>query len=224
MDPLSVVASTIAIVQALSKTYEIIKKTAGLPGAFEEVSQQLPIVDHTLRNARSRLRRGPDPTDEEEAVIIAILKPCQEKLEKLKQIFEKLQEKCQHDGGPTIWKKMQGTYHRVLAGAKANRVETLMEDILKSIKMLALNQVFKLAMAQDLTDIDNSINKIASVEPSLPDSEFEGSGTINAQQTVASGAHGQQNNVQGGENTFNSGMYIATGTGHTFHYGEPPKG
>ncbi|EPS38544.1 hypothetical protein H072_7653 [Dactylellina haptotyla CBS 200.50] len=218
MDPLSAIASTIAIIQAISKSYEIIKKISGLPAAFEEVNRQLPIVDQTLRNAKSRLRRDPDPTDEEESIISSIINPCQEKAGKLKEIFDKLQAQFETENGPVLWGKIRTTYRKVLAGTKAHRVESLMSDILKDTELLARNQIFKLAMAQDLAAIEKAIENLGSVGPSLPESDFEGSGTINATQTVASGAHGQQNNVQGGENTFNTGQYIATGSGHTINY------
>ncbi|KAH7400586.1 putative kinesin [Phaeosphaeria sp. MPI-PUGE-AT-0046c] len=66
--------------------------------------------------------------------------------------------------------------------------------------------------------LENAIYDLSSVEPSLPDSEFGTDGQIHAYQHNASGAVAQQSNVQGGTNTFNSGTYVATGTGHTFHY------
>ncbi|KAJ6258214.1 hypothetical protein Dda_7133 [Drechslerella dactyloides] len=75
MDTLSMIASTIAIIQAISKT---------------------------LRNAKSRLGQGPDPTNEEDAIILAIIKPCQEKAEKLKETFEKLRDKCESEGNPAL--------------------------------------------------------------------------------------------------------------------------
>ncbi|KAF3912513.1 hypothetical protein ABW20_dc0107365 [Dactylellina cionopaga] len=180
MDPLSITASIIAIVGAVTQTYDIIKKISGLPKAFEEVNRQLPIVDQTLRAAKSRLRRGPDPTDEEDATITAILEPCKQKADKLKEIFEELKTKSQSSGDSALWGKIRIIYFKVLAGTKANRVESLMGDILKGTKLLALNQVFKLAMTQDLVAIEKAIENLAAVEPSLPDSDFEGSGTINA--------------------------------------------
>ncbi|KAK6535483.1 hypothetical protein TWF694_001939 [Orbilia ellipsospora] len=218
MDPLSIIASTIAIFGAISKTYDTIKKISGLPEAFEEVKRQVPIVNQILRGATLQLAQGLELNDEETASVLAIVNPCKEKAEKLENIFKKLQDKCQAEGGPLLWKdRIRNTYHSVLAGTKANKVERLMEDILKGAKLLALNQVFK--TGQDLTAIEKAIESLAIVEPSIPDSELEGAGIINAQQSVASNAHGQQNNVQGGSNTFNTGQYI----GQNLYFGERPK-
>ncbi|EPS35603.1 hypothetical protein H072_10957, partial [Dactylellina haptotyla CBS 200.50] len=52
------------------------------------------------------------------------------------------------------------------------------------------------------------IEVVGNMEPSLLESELEGSRTINPQQSVASNAQGQQNNTVGGAHTFNTGQYV----------------
>jgi hypothetical protein len=222
MDPLSIIASTISVVGAIVQTYEVVKTILGLPDAFKEVEKQLPIVEKTLRAAKSRLRKGPDPTDEEDAALASILKTCQDKATKLKGIFEKLQKKCKADAQATSWPKLRSVYRTALAGQKANRVEALMQEILKSIKALALHQVFQAVTTEDLKEIEKAIAKLARVPPSLDDSEFDSAG-ICASMNVASGGKGQQNNVQGDHNTFNSGENVATGSGHTIYFGKEPS-
>ncbi|KAK7427616.1 hypothetical protein QQZ08_005891 [Neonectria magnoliae] len=220
MDPLSIIASTIGIVGAIAQAYEVVKTISGLPKAFEEVNQQLPVVDRTLRAAKSRLRRDPDPTDEEEAAITSILKTCHDKATKLHQIFDELGKKRKGKGEAVSWEKIRSAYQKVLAGLKANRVEALMQEILKSIKMLALHQVFQAVTKEDLMEIEKAITRLSQVPPSLDDSEFDNTG-ISASMNVASGGKGQQNNVQGDDNTFNSGENVATGSGHTIYFDDP---
>lgn len=50
-----------------------------------------------------------------------------------------------------------------MAGAKANRVETLMGDIMKSIKNLALNQVFEAVTRKDLKAIEQAVEKLSKI-------------------------------------------------------------
>ncbi|KAK6355214.1 hypothetical protein TWF696_004331 [Orbilia brochopaga] len=221
MDPFSIIASTFTVIDATVNAYKVIQKISGLPKAFEVVNERVPFVKQTLEKAATRLLEDPKPSSEEKAAITAIVKPCQEKIDKLNEIFEKLEKKCskrskalphQSDDKSSepaksetiLWSKFHGAYYEALAGIKANRVESLMGEILKGIQLLALNQIFKLTMEERLTKIRDGIDEIANVEPSLPDSYFDSVGTIHAEQTVKSGAHGQQNNVQGGKNTFNS--------------------
>ncbi|KAK7420813.1 hypothetical protein QQX98_002617 [Neonectria punicea] len=109
---------------------------------------------------------------------------------------------------------------KALRGIKAHRVETLMNKILNRLKKLALSQVFKSTIRKDLKAIEAAIEGLAKVEPSLADSEFDSLGTIHASQRVEHGATGQQNNSQGNDNTFNSGKYVTSGTGHTFNFGK----
>jgi hypothetical protein len=229
MDPLSIVASTLAIVGAISTSYKTIKKISGLPDAFAEVGNQLPLVDRILLAIKRRLRSGPDQSMEEEAAIAAKLKECEDKFAKLAKIFEALEKKVPRDTGTASdaakagipWEKARAAYRSVLAGVKANRVETLMQSILESLDMLARLQIFEAATREGVKALEDAIKKLSSgVPPSLEDSEMEGSEGITASQNVESGGKGQQNNAIGDYNTFQSGEYV----GQNIYFGkEPPK-
>ncbi len=229
MDPLSIIASTLAIVGAISTSYKTIKKISGLPDAFAEVGNQLPLVDRVLLAVRIRLESGPGPSKEEDAAIVATLKECEDKFAKLAKIFEALEKKVPKDTGTASdtakagipWGRVRAAYRSVLAGVKANRAETLMQSILKSLDMLARCHVFEAATREDLKALADAIEKLSSeVPPSLEDSEMEGSEGITASQNVESGGKGQQNSVIGDYNTFQSGEYV----GQNLYFGkEPPK-
>lgn len=96
-----------------------------------------------------------------------------------------------------------------------------MQDILKSLKMLAPLQVFQAATTGGLKEIENAIPRLSLVPQSLDDSETDSAG-VSASIDVASGRKGQQNNVQGDDNTFNSGENVATGSSHTIYFGAVP--
>lgn len=228
MDPLSILASTLAIVGAISASYKTIRTIAGLPDAFAEVGNNLSLVEQTLTAVRGRLRRGPDPPQEEDAAIAAKLKECEVKFAQLKKIFEALEKKCPKESASSgngtkvalPWEKARAAYRSVLAGTKANRVETLMQSILKSIDMLARRQIFEAATRENLKALEDAIKKLSEVPPSIEDPELEGPKGITATQNVESGGRGQLNVSHGDNNVFQSGEYV----GRDFYFGkEPPK-
>lgn len=219
MDPLNIIASVIAICGAITKTYETIDKITGLPKAFDQVQKDLPFVRNILDRAQERLNNS-EPTDDQRKAILAVAKPCDDKAKELKRIFDELETKCKQDQDVKSWARVRLLYREALRGVKAHRVESLMNDILKGVEKLAWNEVFRLAMQEDLEGIQKAIEELSKVQPSLDDSEFDTIGTIHAGQTVAQGATAQQNNSQGHDNTFNSGKYVTSGSGHTFNFGK----
>lgn len=219
MDPVGTIASVIGIVGAIAKTYETIDKIAGLPKAFDEVKKDLPLVRSILEDAKESLSDSELPSEQSHA-ILAIVQSCNDKAKELKRIFNEVQTKCKEDEHAKDWTVVRVVYRKALRGIKAHRVETLLHEILDGLKKLALSQVFKSTVHKDLKAIETAIEELAKVEPSLVDSEFDSPGTIHASQKVEQRATGQQNNSQGNDNTFNSGKYVTTGTGHTINFGK----
>ncbi|KAK7432962.1 hypothetical protein QQZ08_000433 [Neonectria magnoliae] len=219
MDPVGTIASVIGIVGAIAKTYETIDKIVGLPKAFNEVKKDLPLVRSILEDAKQSFV-DPEPPDEQLQVILAAVSSCSDKATELKRIFDEVKERCKEDEHAKDWTVVRVVYRKALRGIKAQRVETLMNEILEGLKKLALSQAFKSTIRKDLKAIEAAIEELAKVEPSLVDSEFDSPGTIHASQRVEHGATGQQNNSQGNDNTFNSGKYVTSGTGHTFNFGK----
>jgi hypothetical protein len=220
MDPLSITASIIAIIGGISAISKTIKTIEGLPKAFDEVQKDLPLVLGILRGAQNSLLDGQEITDDEKNAVVAVLQPSRDKAEQLKRIFDDVRVECEKDRDAKVWAKFRTAYHKALRGVKALRVEHLMMEILEGMEKLALSQVFKSVTQNDIQALEKAIHDLSKVEPSLLDSEFGTDGQIFASQENASGAIAQQNNVQGGENTFNSGQHVVTGTGHTFNYGK----
>lgn len=211
MDPVSVIVSIINVVQAISSTYEAIQHLRGLPKAFTEVNQSLPLVKETLEAARSQLLGV--PLDEASAKAIELVtKGCEEKANALLDIFQKIDngKKDAKNGGVFEFYRTI-----VIPLGKAHRVEALMQDILKGLKKLAINQLFKTATQSQIAGLEEAIQGLSKVEPSVPDSDFEDSGTLNVTQNVAQGGtgnqavnrEGKQENVFGNQfNTSGGGM------------------
>lgn len=221
MDPLSIIASVIGIIGGMKTTYTTIKTIAGLPKAFDKVRDDFLFVQKILRDIQNRLIDGQQLSDEDSKATIAIVSPCRDKAQELKRIFDAVEAEYKKDQDAKDWEKIRVTYHKALRGIKTHRVESLMKDILEDLQKLALSRSFMPTMQKDLKAIQNAIEELSKVEPSLADSEFESSGTIHASQNVAEGATAQQNNVQGGVNTFVSGEKNVAGNHNTINFAPP---
>ncbi|KAF4975981.1 hypothetical protein FZEAL_7298 [Fusarium zealandicum] len=205
MDPLSIVASVIAIIGAVNGTYKTLDNIRGLPKAFEEVKRSLPLVQNILQAIQDKLKSSQVGVAESRRdVVLAILEPCEHNATILRKIFEELEDKCNEDRTANTWKKACAWYFTALQHTKAHRVESLMNEVLRGVQKLAWNETFGLATSQDVENLKAAIEDLSEVQPSLEDSEFDNPGVNNGTQHVASNASGQQNNTQGGTHTFNT--------------------
>ncbi|PNP84207.1 hypothetical protein FNYG_02895 [Fusarium nygamai] len=227
MDPLSIIASVISIIGAITSSYSTIKKVSNLPGAFDKVQDDLAMVSKLLDNAKTRLAGVQMDADERNS-LAAIAGRCERKIYEMQDIFETLEKKCLENPGGQTWTKLRVWYREAMKGVKSRRIESLMTDLLKDVKLLVMNQMTCLATTKDLDDIKVAIDELSSVEPSLEDHEFEGIGTIHATQSISDHASGNQWNMQGVHSTGNvsfggtinqGGVHNSGGT-HTHLNGE----
>lgn len=205
MDPLSAIASIIAIVQATYSTYQVIEHIKVLPKEFNEVGQNLPLAKVTLSLARDQLQA--QKLDESSwKALEPIVGSCEKKAKQLQDIFERVEK-----GAKSTDASVFNLYRTSLLHlGKARRVETLMQDILKGLEALTMNQMFRTASQSQVDQLKEAIDKLFKVESSVPDSDFEGART-DFTQNNASGATGYQ--------TLNSGcgQIINSGSGKFFN-------
>ncbi|KAI8710751.1 SesA domain-containing protein [Fusarium sp. LHS14.1] len=196
MDPLSIIASTIAIVEAVSSTYKAIQHLRGLPDEFKEVSQNLPLAQDTLALARDHLQ-GLTLDDSSKKAIQPVVSGCEERAKMLQDIFEKVEKGTKNAKDGSVLDFYRTSLLRL---GKAHRVETLMRGILRDLNALATNQLFKTATQSQL---EEAIDRLSNVESSVPDSDFD-SPRSNSQH-IASGGTGYQSNITGQDHKINSG-------------------
>ncbi|TQN66287.1 Ankyrin-2, partial [Colletotrichum shisoi] len=192
MDPLSITASTITVIQSLLATYDTIKHVKDLPKAFAEVGRNLPLVKETLDLAQQALSvDGPD--ENVKSAIQPALAECLKRAKTIEDIFAEIEPGNQQNKGAGDWSALVRFYRKkVVPYGKANKVEALMQDILDKLKVLAIHQVFK-ARADSLGHIEkleDAIKSLAEVEPSLPDSEFDGGPATNVTQHISDNGRG----------------------------------
>jgi hypothetical protein len=181
MDPLSIIAGIITIVDSILSTYSAIREIKGLPKAFEEVEGDLPLVKETLEIAHRQLYYN-TPSDAEKRAIEPVIKACESKLVELNKILTRIQKQKKESNGETKdWSSLAKFYHKIVVPmGKAHRVETLMSAMMNSLKALAIHQVFKAATQPQIGKLEEAIQGLLQVEPSIPDSVFETNGsTVN---------------------------------------------
>jgi hypothetical protein len=185
MDPLSIIASTIAVVEAVSSTYKAIQHLRGLPDEFKEVNQNLPLAQDTLALARDHLQ-GLALDDSSKKAIQPVVSGCEERAKMLQDIFEKVEKGAKNakDGSMLDFYRTS-----LLRLGKAHRVETLMRGILRDLDALATNQLFKTATQSQTAQLKEAIDQLSKVKSSVPDSDFESRMTGPIQNTYGGTAH-----------------------------------
>ncbi|KXH50672.1 hypothetical protein CSIM01_01521 [Colletotrichum simmondsii] len=175
MDPLSITASTLTVIQSVLATFDAIKHIKGLPAAFKEVGKSLPLVENTLQLAHEALKaEKPDAAAEKE--LIPALGDCQKRASTLRDIFKDIEGGKNQEKEAKEWSALVKFYHnKVVPLGKAHKVESLMQDILKKLKVLAIRQIFKASaeLQKQVDGLEDAIRSLSEVDPSLPDSDFD---------------------------------------------------
>ncbi|KAL9082347.1 MAG: hypothetical protein Q9165_008911, partial [Trypethelium subeluteriae] len=205
MDPISITAASIAFVQSVSAIYKTIENLKGLPSAFKEVGQNLALVKEILELAGTQLQET-TVNESTKKAITNVVAGCEKKARKLDSIFKEIDKGKKNDDHAKDWSAFVNIYRAAVLGlGKSHRVENLMQGILSRLSLLATHQAFK----KEGKKLDDAIEKLSRVDPSLQDSELE-QGGVRFSQEIAGGGTGNQFSTQSGTmrnifgNEFNS--------------------
>jgi hypothetical protein len=189
---IGLISGTIAIVDATKKIYDAAKDQQGLPAAFREVAQRLPLVQNILNNAKARADDG-QVDDEASRGATSILEACKGRAQKLEEIFRKV---VPQEGGS----RLDRYYRAARTLGKDSKVEMLMKGILDDLNLLSVQ--FGMETEVHIQKLEEAIKTVSALEPSVPDHVFDQSSYINNNL----GAGTQNNfNASGGENYNNLG-------------------
>lgn len=206
MDPLSIIVSSIALVQAVSATYETIHDIKGLPKAFDRVNESLRLVELTLVKASHCLAGHSD--ESLGTAIEPITRRCEKKISVLQGIFNEVATCKNEPRHGRTWAVAAQNYRIVLLKlGKGNKVEALMQEILTDLANLGQYQVFGVATESQVLQLQRDIKELSTVEPSMPDSDL-----VTPTQRIAGGGTGHQYINYGGNQQLN------TGTGRQYMY------
>lgn len=168
------ISSTWTIFEAAYQIYAAAHDAKGLPQAFREAADQIPLVLHILSLVESSLSERP-VSPQVIASVRPILERCKDKATLIKGIFGKV--------SPSQDASWVDRYKKATeAKVKESEVSKSMEAVMKDLALLQHHRVFQ--NAQTMEDIKQAIDRL----PSLSD---QGSGHLGRHTTFGA----QQNHV-----------------------------
>lgn len=202
IEVISLISSIITLIDTTSEVYKAIKDLKDLPKAFKEVQIRLPIVQDTLKSARSHAQKTTSIVTSA-AEIESLLKNCEAKAKELLDIFKQIED-SEDKSAKAFYRKV------VLKVGKEHKVESIMDAILKDVQVLASHRVMQSATQVQVEKLQTAIEGMAKVKPSVPDHYFDaatgkfnhsGKGDLNIQY-----GDGGMNNVKG--NMYTAGSMV----------------
>ncbi|KAL1964900.1 hypothetical protein VTN77DRAFT_6253 [Rasamsonia byssochlamydoides] len=191
---IGLISSVVAILDAVKTVYESLKDTRGLPQAFREVDQRLPLVQDILRTAERQINDG-NPDEESCNAMKRAVELCRDKAERLETLFQKVALKSD----ASILERYRSAVRML---RKGNRVEVLMRGILEDVQLLAGDRAIKGATEAQVAKLGEAINDLSTISSSssLPDESsfhmYDNSGS--GPQIINSGTGIQNNNTGSG--------------------------
>ena len=191
---LGLVSSSIAIFEAAQEIYEAASDISGLPKKLRLAVEQVPLVYNALTLAKQNLNVN-NVTEETLQNIKPILKRCERSAAGVKDIFEKTI-------APRDTSRAERLQKAVGIKIKSSKVKEYMEEIFKSIELLAQNQVFR--DAEILEDIKRAIEQLTNISDNKkqPQFAYSGAGSMNintggvTQENYGNSRPGTQYNAQ----------------------------
>ena len=160
---IGLISGIIAIIDAMEKVCDAAKDQQGLPAAFREVAQRLPLVRSILVKANARAERG-QIDDEASKAAKSILETCKGKVDKLGGIFQKVvpqEGSSRHDR----------IYKAVRTLGKGGEVEALMEGVLVDLNLLSIQ--CGIQTGDHVANLKEAMDAISTLALSVPDHAYQ---------------------------------------------------
>jgi hypothetical protein len=169
------ISAVISIIEATKTVYDAAKDAKGQPEAFRQVAARLPLVIEILHSAEEKTHTLKETAQE---ALEPILESCKAKAESLKKIFQKVIRK-DDDKWYDRYKKALSTL------GKGDKVECLMEGILKDIQVLVCERLVGTATEAQVKEVEEAIKQMNQMPSSLEETggvtqNHQGSGNNNA--------------------------------------------
>lgn len=156
---IGLIGSLISIIDTTKKIYDAAGNAKGQPEAFRQVAARLPLVIEILRGAEERVSSLDETTL---AAIEETLESCKTKAENLEKIIHNVIRKDDD--------KWLHRYKKAISIlGKGNKVECLMEGILKDIQLLAYKKLQGAATEAQIKEMQEAIKQMNEMPCSLPD-------------------------------------------------------
>ncbi|KAF2477160.1 uncharacterized protein BDR25DRAFT_208321 [Lindgomyces ingoldianus] len=184
----NLISSTIAILKATTKNYNIVKDDKGLREAFHEAGRGLLLVEEALQTAKIQLDARGSAEDPQSAM--SSLEACNTKATLSESIFKDVAEAPETS-------RFESYKAAVQQQGKGKTAEVLTLWMMKDVCELAENDTIKEIMQNQVKGLRDAIDKLLKMEPSVPK---EGSGN-----TFNSYDDSRQFNAPGGTQDINTG-------------------
>ena len=213
-----VISSIIAIVDGIKQVVEAASEVEGIPKAFRQASNKLPLISDILEATKHNFEA--DNVSGVEKSVALVVDDCKDKWKTLNDLFDRVIPEGKAS-------RVERYHSAVKTLGKGGKVESLMKGILEDIQLLAtiktmtttnVEKVIRTVTAAQEEKVTKAITDVAAWPPSVPDDVYkEGTYTnINygtGQYISQRGA--EQNNFQGEARQFHSG-----GGTQTIHEGK----
>jgi hypothetical protein len=196
---LGIISSVIAIVDGAKQVYDTAEKGEGLPEAFREVAERLPIVRTILASAEKHISDG-DIDEPSCKAMKPVIERCGKKAESLNKLFKRVIP-------PDDASRAERYLKAVRTLGKGGKVETLMRGMLEDIQLLACDYGLKAVTADQIEQIAKAMKEVSEIEASVSDSEFQGTTATN---NMFGDGTQNVNNVDGDQ-------YLATGSAKMYN-------
>ena len=184
---LGLISSIIAICEGAHEIYEAASNVKSLPRKFQLAAEQIPLVLHILALAEQNIQAKAVSQDGLQSAM-PILERCKESATALKDIFDKTIP-------PKDASRTERYKKAVGIKLKSNKVKEYMEEVIKSMELLAQNQVFQ--DAETLEDIKEAIEQLSNISDEEEQSRYA---VVGGQMNVLTGPGTQKNQSMIGDN------------------------
>jgi hypothetical protein len=157
---LGVISSIISIVDGTKQVYNAAKNPEGLPKAFCEVADRLPIVRNILDSAKQYIEEG-DNEDSYKGVK-GVVEACEKKATRLDDMFHKA---IPGDGASRV----ERYFSAVKTLGKGDQVEILMKGMLEDVQLLASTHGMKTVTKAQAEQVAKAITEVAALPSSVPE-------------------------------------------------------
>lgn len=182
-DPLSTIASILAILDATIAVYNKVHDATRLPKAFQKIAAQMSLVWDTLAEAEEKY----PPDSPKDTSIEATLLACKQDTESLQKLYAVV---CEHIN--SNWLSRYKRHISTLAHGRKEKVEELWKRILETVQTLTSYHIFRnLPTSPD--NLKTAIAEIEEVEDSLPEEGIGHTSTYNAPVAMVHSGSGTNN-------------------------------
>ncbi|KAK3302953.1 uncharacterized protein B0T15DRAFT_402363 [Chaetomium strumarium] len=155
---IGIISGIVSLAQASIKIYQAVDNASGLPKSFQDVFARLPLVQSTLEAAAAGIAEEEEAgdnlaSDRSRAALGKVLESCRDKAAALNKILRAVM--------PTAGAKRMERYLKAIKTTpNADKVENLMDGILRDMQVLTVSQVVNAPIRSQMKELIAAIERM----------------------------------------------------------------